>query len=184
MKRQPTGWRYFHELTSDNLLYIIRLSLSCSRIPYVDERRVLSSVHRSDQAIGTSRYESIARELASAIAIGHLAEGERFSCRKLARRYKVSPETVRRSVLLLEEMRIARLDVGSGAVVLSCRHAKQYLKRLNRVDKAGRIQAGLQVLIEERRRLDQAIDLATGELLSYLLRENNTVLVDEGEVEG
>lgn len=118
-----------------------------------------------------SRYETIARDLARAVAAGRLTEGERFSCRKIADRFRVSPETVRRAALLLEEGGVARLEVGSGVAVLSRERAIAYLKRADSRVEVDRIQDRLQSLLAQRRRLEEEIEQVTQQLLKHVFQE-------------
>ncbi|MDB4897870.1 MAG: GntR family transcriptional regulator [Firmicutes bacterium] len=115
-----------------------------------------------------SRYEAIASELAKSISAGQLSEGERFSCRKLARRSQVSSETARRAMVLLEERGVVRLDAGSGAVVLSRARAQEFMVRYSIQMSARELHMELQAMVEQRRRLDDAITRATLHLLHLL----------------
>ncbi len=121
----------------------------------------------------SSRYEAIAAELASRIVTGSMPEGARFSCRKLAERFKVSAETVRRAVILLEESGAVSLEAGSGARVLSRLHAGQYLRRIQSHATVEQIQDELQRLLEQRRDLDREIERVTQLLLKYVFCEVN-----------
>lgn len=75
-------------------------------------------------------YAKIALDLAGKIAAGELEEGKRLSGRSLlAGLYRVSPETIRRSIQLLEDMEIVRSHAGSGIAVVSRQQALRYVER-------------------------------------------------------
>jgi K+/H+ antiporter YhaU regulatory subunit KhtT len=94
-------------------------------------------------------YARIALDLAGKIAGGEIAEGSRLSGRSLlAGQYRVSPETIRRSIQLLEDMNILAARAGSGITVLSREQAKKYVER-------NRVLTGVRSVREEIRRLMQ-----------------------------
>lgn len=89
----------------------------------------------------------------------------------MADRFRVSPETVRRAVLLLEEGGVARLEVGSGVAVLSRERAGAYMQRVQSRAEIDRIQDRLQALLAQRRSLDQEIEEVTHQLLKHVFQE-------------
>lgn len=75
----------------------------------------------------TARYLQIAQDLAARIAKGELAVGSRIYGRSLmASEYKTSPETIRRALRLLADMKVVDIKPQSGVVVLSADNAKRY----------------------------------------------------------
>lgn len=99
------------------------------------------------------------------IGQGRLQEGVRFSCRKLAERYQVSAETVRRAAGLLAEEGIVQLEAGSGVVVTSRPLANAYRRRADAQEAMQRIQSELFLLMDQRQHIDQAIARAIRRLL-------------------
>ena len=72
------------------------------------------------QAVVPSQYLQIALDLATRIAQGELTEGSRIYGRSvLASEYGVSPETIRKALRLLADMKVVDVKPQSGAVVLS-----------------------------------------------------------------
>jgi K+/H+ antiporter YhaU regulatory subunit KhtT len=110
-------------------------------------------------------YARIALDLAGKIAGGELAEGRRISGRSLlAGQYRVSPETIRRSVQLLEDMTIVEARAGSGIFVLSRDNAVKYVERF-------RVMTGVSSIRDEIRRLMKektAIEDKIGEMIERL----------------
>ena len=68
---------------------------------------------------GLTQYTRIAISLAERIASGQLKEGEKLSGRsKLSPEYNVSPETIRRTLRLLADMKVVEVKEQSGS--MSC----------------------------------------------------------------
>ncbi len=83
----------------------------------------MSDVERSPN------YLKIAIRIAERIAGGDMTVGQRVSGRSsLAPEYGVSPETIRRALKLLADMKIVDIKDKSGVYVLSADNAKRYLK--------------------------------------------------------
>ena len=77
------------------------------------------------------QYLRIALDVAEKIAAGELEEGRRLSGRSLlASEYAVSPETVRKALGLLANMKVVEVREKSGVVVLSRDSARRYLELL------------------------------------------------------
>ena len=75
-----------------------------------------------------SQYLQIALYLATRIARGELPEGSRIYGRSvMASEYNVSPETIRRALRLLADMKVVEVKPQSGAVVLSADSARRYI---------------------------------------------------------
>ena len=79
-------------------------------------------------AVVPSQYLQIALDLAQRIAKGQLPEGSRIYGRSvMASEYGVSPETIRRALRLLSDMKVVEVKPQSGAVVLSADSARRYI---------------------------------------------------------
>ena len=77
---------------------------------------------------GLTQYTRIAISLAERIASGQLKEGDKLSGRsKLSPEYNVSPETIRRTLRLLADMKVVEVKEQSGVYVLSADNARRYL---------------------------------------------------------
>ena len=74
-------------------------------------------------------YLQIALDLARRIAKGELPEGQRVYGRSvMASEYNVSPETIRRALRLLSDMKVVEVKPQSGVVVLSADSARRYIE--------------------------------------------------------
>lgn len=112
-----------------------------------------------------THYMRVAVSLAERIAAGELREGEKLSGRsKLSPEYNVSPETVRRALRLLADMKVVEVKEQSGVYILSADNARRYLH----------LCAGRNDLQEKQRRL-----LAQQEQLHRQVTELCTAILDE-----
>ena len=81
------------------------------------------------RSVVPSQYLQIALDLATRIARGDLPEGGRIYGRSvMASEYNVSPETIRRALRLLADMKVVEVRPQSGAVVLSADSARRYIE--------------------------------------------------------
>ena len=79
-----------------------------------------------------SQYLQIALDLAQRIAKGELSEGSRIYGRSvMASEYGVSPETIRKALRLLADMKVVEVKPQSGAVVLSADSARRYIENFD-----------------------------------------------------
>ena len=81
------------------------------------------------QTVVPSQYLQIALDIARRIAKGELPEGQRGYGRSvMASEYNVSPETIRRALRLLSDMKVVEVKPQSGVVVLSADSARRYIE--------------------------------------------------------
>ena len=81
------------------------------------------------QTVVPSQYLQIALDIARRIAKGELPEGQRVYGRSvMASGYNVSPETIRRALRLLSDMKVVEVKPQSGVVVLSADSARRYIE--------------------------------------------------------
>ena len=117
---------------------------------------------------GLTQYMRIAISVAERIAAGELREGEKISGRsKLSSEYEVSPETVRRAVQLLSDMRVVTVKEQSGVYVLSADNAKRYLQNFeSRADLLGKRRKLRELLTEQ-----ETLTRRMGELCQSILED-------------
>ena len=126
------------------------------------------------QGTETAIYARIALDIAGRIANGRIAEGTRLSGRSdLSGEYKVSPETIRRAVSLLEEMEIVHSVKGSGIRVLSAEKASRYIERSNARESIHSLLVDIRGLSEEKRHIEDRILEMTDRLADYAERMRN-----------
>ena len=100
---------------------------------------------------GLTPYTRIAISLAERIASGQLKEGDKLSGRsKLSPEYNVSPETIRRTLRLLADMKVVEVKEQSGVYVLSADNARRYLHNFaDQTDIRGKQQQLKELLVRQ-----------------------------------
>jgi K+/H+ antiporter YhaU regulatory subunit KhtT len=124
-----------------------------------------------DQLSQIARYVAIAVDIATRIVRGEYREGQKiFGRSTLAGKYNVSPETIRRALILLQETGIVDVIPGVGVVVKSHRAAEVYLAEYGQKQVLRDIQERLTMLLRERDRVDAEIERLTKDLLDYTFK--------------
>ena len=121
------------------------------------------------QAVVPSQYLQIALDLATRIAQGELTEGSRiYGGSVLASEYGVSPETIRKALRLLADMKVVDVKPQSGAVVLSADSARRYIENFSEDADIHSLRLQLKALLAEsaevnRRMADTVSALVKGQ---------------------
>lgn len=117
-----------------------------------------------------ARYITIAMDLAERVVNGDYKLGQKLSGRStLAGIYNVSPETVRRSLSLLQEAGVVKVIPGIGVQVFSVAAAREYLAESSQYKVIKEMQERLSKMVADRNKLNSDIEHLTGELLEYVL---------------
>lgn len=112
------------------------------------------------------QYMRIAADTAQRVVSGELREGDRFSGRSLlASQYGVSPETVRKALHLLSDMKVVEVREKKGVTVLSADNARRYLDSLARPQEQRRLRLKLRALLQQYDTLGREIAVSVRELL-------------------
>lgn len=115
---------------------------------------------------GESRYEQIAIDIARRIVRGEFRVDQKLSGRSLlAGTYNVSPETIRRSIALLQNIGVVEAVTGSGIIIKSTELAREYLREYNERQEIMDHKNKIVSLLNQRRTLDKELDRA---LTSFL----------------
>lgn len=123
------------------------------------------------QAVVPSQYLQIALDMARRIAKGELAEGERIYGRSLmASEYSVSPETIRRALRLLADMKVVEVKPQSGAMVLSADSARRYIENFESGTDTRSLRNQLKTQMTELEELHRSI----AETVSALVKSQET----------
>ena len=102
------------------------------------------------QSVVLSQYLQIALDLATRIAKGELPEGSRIYGRSvMASEYNVSPETIRRALRLLADMKVVEIKPQSGAMVLSADSARRYIANFEESTDIRALRRQLKDMMEE-----------------------------------
>ena len=100
------------------------------------------------------------------ISRGELKENTKIYGRSvMSSEYGVSPETIRRAVKLLEDMRIVETRPNSGAVIVSAANAAQYVERHGAQSNIRAMQKRLTALVEQQADLNRQIVEAAGSIV-------------------
>lgn len=130
-------------------------------------------------------YERIAIDLANRIYDEKFKVGEKIHGRStLASEYKVSPETVRRAIKILEDVEIVHSTKGSGIVIASRENAYKYIQRFSNLASIKDLEKQMNSLISERDKLDEQLFDTLRKIMDYSgkLRHTNPLAPIEVEV--
>ena len=118
------------------------------------------------QTVVPAQYLQIALDLAGRGARGDLPEGSRVYGRSLmASEYSVSPETIRRALRLLADMKVVEVKPQSGAVVLSADNARRYIENFEGDAGVRALRRKLKALLKEEEELHARIAAAAASAL-------------------
>lgn len=135
-----------------------------------------------EQNIRIPRYLKIAVNLSSRIASGEIAEGQKLKGRSvLSTQYNVSPETIRRSMSILEDKEVVRIIPGRGTIVQSRRNSIQFLESFKENKDLTDLKHLLTNKFKEKKQLDDEIN----DLVSKIVRlsmEKRTDLIKPVEI--
>lgn len=111
-------------------------------------------------------YSQIALDIALRIARGELKENTKVYGRSvMSSEYGVSPETIRRAMKLLEDMKIVETKQNSGTIILSADKAREYVERFSSQNNIRTIQKKLKELIEQQENLNRQIVEVAGAII-------------------
>lgn len=111
-------------------------------------------------------YSQIALDIALRISRGEIEENTKLYGRSvLASQYGVSPETIRRAMKLLEDMKIVETRESRGSVVLSKEKAKEYVNKFSERNNIRSKQRRLKELLREHGKLSREITEAASAIV-------------------
>lgn len=101
-------------------------------------------------------YEKIALDIANRIVRREIAVGVRLSGRSvMSSEYGVSPETIRRSFSLLEEMEVVEVKHNKGVSVVSRENAKKYITKYAKSSENKKLLSQIRHVLSEREQNDK-----------------------------
>ena len=128
-----------------------------------------------------ARYEQIALDIAGAIVRREYNEGERmFGRSTLAGKYNVSPETIRRSVALMQSIGIVEPQPGRGIIIQSRQAAENFLREFEGRRILEDLKERVSQLLAERRRLDQTLEEELNQLVNFTFKKTSRLQQIEG----
>ncbi|MDD2261343.1 MAG: TrkA C-terminal domain-containing protein [Clostridia bacterium] len=119
------------------------------------------------------QYQMIARDIAKRITDNEWTENQMISGRSLlSSEYKVSPETIRRALALLVDMKVVYVKKNSGVNILSKDNAKRYLSSFDEMKDQMDMQSELKDLIEKNDEINREMH----DLLAKIIKLQSTIL--------
>jgi K+/H+ antiporter YhaU regulatory subunit KhtT len=120
----------------------------------------------------TPVYAQIALDIAMRIARGDLKENTKVYGRSvMSSEYGVSPETIRRSMKLLEDMNIVETKQNSGTIILSAENAKLYVEKFGTQSDIHLMQKKLSDLIKNQEDTNRKIV----DTVDFIVRTNDKI---------
>ncbi|WP_300381724.1 TrkA C-terminal domain-containing protein [Clostridium sp.] len=130
-------------------------------------------------------YKKIALDIANKIRQGSIEEGAILYGRSsLASKYNVSPETIRRAIMLLEDLEVVKSFKGKGILVVSKKQAVLFLDRNSSIDNMKDYKLQINTLMDERKKIDDQILSSINVIIDYSSRfdELNTIIPIEFKI--
>lgn len=116
-------------------------------------------------------YVSIALYIANKILNGEFREKQKISGRStLASMYNVSPETIRRAIVLLEDMDVVNSSRGSGIDVISKSAAEKFIEKNKSSRYISSIKDEIRDLMQQKKKIDEQIQESFDTIFDYIER--------------
>lgn len=116
-------------------------------------------------------YKKIALDIANKIKQNSIEEGVILHGRSiLASKYNVSPETIRRAVILLEDVDVVKSIKGKGILVVSKSQAVSFLNRNNSIDSMKEYKSQINNLLDKRKEIEDEILKSINGIIDYSSR--------------
>ena len=123
-------------------------------------------------------YLKIALDIASRIVNGDFIEGKKLSGRStLVGIYNVSPETIRRSIALLQDMDVVVVEEKSGITIKSKTNASSFLEKFKTKNEFATIKHDIYSLIEEKKELESKLENKINDLIEFATQLRNVGLI-------
>lgn len=127
------------------------------------------------EAIVKPIYQQIAIDIANRIYNGEFEVGSKiFGRSTLAGEYNVSPETIRRSIILLQDMKIVEANHGSGIEVRSRNEACKFIEKFKHMDNINSIKDSIADILDKNRKLDDDLKMYIDKLMDFSERFKNS----------
>ena len=116
-------------------------------------------------------YKKISLDIANKIKQDDIKEGEILHGRSaLASKYNVSPETVRRAIILLEDVEAVTSIKGKGVIILSKEKAISFLDRNNSINTLKEYKSDIDSLLKERKDIENKLLQSIDGIIDYSSR--------------
>lgn len=116
--------------------------------------------------VSIPRYQQIAADIATKIALGEYKEGDKIYVRSaLASQYGVSAETARRAICVLADMKILQASKGSGVLIISRKRAEDFIKKFDSISEMSELKKNILQVLELQTRQNGELKDMFSELL-------------------
>lgn len=123
------------------------------------------------------RYIKIAVDIAKRIKNKEFKVGDKLRGRStLASEYSVSPETIRRSASLLQDMGIVKVDPKSGIFVVSVDKTQDFIEKFSEKTNINNLKVEIKNLKNERDNINKLINKKMDDLIEYSSQLNRVDL--------
>jgi K+/H+ antiporter YhaU regulatory subunit KhtT len=120
-------------------------------------------------------YQKIAIDIANRIITGDLSVGDRLYGRSsLSSHYNVSPETIRKAIILLNDMDIVEVAKGSGITIKSVDNCLKFIKKFRNMDFLNLSKKEILDLFKKKNELEKEIRKKINEFTDYSNRFINS----------
>ncbi len=132
----------------------------------------------------SARYQKIALDIAQRIVNKRFIVGERLHGRStLAGMYNVSPETIRKSVALLQDMDVLKVNPGSGIIINSVDKAYNFIQRFKYLDSIHSLKDDLRNLMKQKYQIDEDLKKKLNDIIEYSDKLKNLSPYNPVEIE-
>ncbi|AKA72164.1 TrkA C-terminal domain-containing protein [Clostridium scatologenes] len=129
----------------------------------------------SSEYIKKPVYQKISIDIANRILAGDFSAGDKLHGRSsLSSYYNVSPETIRRAIILLNDMDIVEVIKGSGIIIKSVDNCVKFIDKFKDIDSINSSRKEILELIDQKKILEEKIEGKIDELIDYSNRFINT----------
>lgn len=140
--------------------------------------------------VKTPNYIKIAIDIAHRIVNNDFAEGSKITGRTtLVSLYKVSPETIRRSLALLKDMDVVTVNEKSGIIINTKTNAKAFLNKFKTQSDFTTLNKETFNLIKERKEIDSKLEKNINSIIEFATQLRNVgsiipfeSIVEEGSI--
>jgi K+/H+ antiporter YhaU regulatory subunit KhtT len=125
-----------------------------------------------------SRYQEIAIDIATSIINGHYSEGDKISGSvSLSAKYNVSPETIRKAIVILKEHGVVNSSQKNGIKVLSTEKAIFFLDKNQNRTSIQEIQDEIESLTKQKIEIDKRLNVLIDKMISQLSAQRDVGII-------
>lgn len=129
-------------------------------------------------------YKAVALDIAQRIINDEFSEGFKLSGRSLlSGKYNVSPETIRKSIVLLKEEHVVMVSQGKEAIVTSAENAYKFIENQKSSSSIDSLRREAEELLRRKKELDDSFEKVMQDIVNYADRFRNLTPYNPVEIE-